>query len=483
MKLEKNLNHLIIPATKFIAGDEPKERNNKMRIHPNLKPKAMKSFKMLVSLCALFLSYEANAQTATTEQDTVCSGAQNVKYFVAKTVGSTYTWTLTGAGNSFVAPSTDSAIFVNWASTTGTDTLKVVETNSLGCIGDVISLAVTRSSVVIANAGSDLSIGSCVGQNASLSAAASTGSGTLSYAWTSIPAGFTSSSVNPTVSPASTTSYIVTASSSFGCSNTDTVVVTVDNAPVADAGSAVTIGKCAGQSTSLSGAASTGASISYEWSTIALGVVGANSSYLASPSVTTTYTLKVTDTHGCNSTADVVVTVDAAPIANAGNDSTIGACNQSKVLNGTLSSGTNLDFIWTSNPSGFNSTLASVSVITTVTTAYYLQVTDDYGCISKDTVVVTVDAAPIAVAGVDDEICAGSSKQLNASASSGAAPLSYSWTPIATLNFATIVNPVATPAATTTYTVTVTDTHNCTATDDVKVSVLPKPSTSSIFHY
>ncbi len=53
-------------------------------------------------------------------------------------------------------------------------------------------------------------------------------------------------------------------------------------------------------------------------------------------------------------------------------------------------------------------------------------------------------------------IAQGGSSQLNAAASGGTGSFSYSWTPNASLNDASIYNPVASPTTTTTYTCTVT---------------------------
>jgi hypothetical protein len=51
---------------------------------------------------------------------------------------------------------------------------------------------------------------------------------TYTYSWTSIPAGFSSSSQNPTVTPGASTSYIVTiTNTAIGCSRSDTVTVDV----------------------------------------------------------------------------------------------------------------------------------------------------------------------------------------------------------------------------------------------------------------
>jgi len=55
---------------------------------------------------------------------------------------------------------------------------------------------------------------------------------------------------------------------------------------------------------------------------------------------------------------------------------------------------------------------------------------------------------------------------------SGGTPLyTYSWTPTTGLNDASIANPTASPAVTTPYTVTVTDSKGCTDSDDVTVTV------------
>lgn len=52
---------------------------------------------------------------------------------------------------------------------------------------------------------------------------------------------------------------------------------------------------------------------------------------------------------------------------------------------------------------------------------------------------------------------------------------SYSWSPATGLSSSTAQNPVATPASTTTYTVTITDANGCAKTDDVTVTVNPNP--------
>ncbi|MBN3034245.1 MAG: T9SS type A sorting domain-containing protein, partial [Bacteroidales bacterium] len=76
-------------------------------------------------------------------------------------------------------------------------------------------------------------------------------------------------------------------------------------------------------------------------------------------------------------------------------------------------------------------------------------------------------------------ICQGESSQLNAYASGGNGNYSFQWTPPTGLNNTTIPNPIATPTATITYTVTVSDGADV-VTDQVTVTVHPVPETPII---
>jgi hypothetical protein len=74
----------------------------------------------------------------------------------------------------------------------------------------------------------------CTGQSSQLNANATGGSGTYTYSWTSIPAGFTSTIPNPVANPTFTTKYIATVSDGSS-TKTDTVTVYF-NSPTANAG-------------------------------------------------------------------------------------------------------------------------------------------------------------------------------------------------------------------------------------------------------
>lgn len=104
------------------------------------------------------------------------------------------------------------------------------------------------------------------------------------------------------------------------------------------------------------------------------------------------------------------------------------------------------------------------------TTQYIVSGTNAFGCTAKDTVTVTVKALPAVTISNDDTICVNQSVALQATGGT-----SYSWTPAATLNNATISNPVASPTANTVYKVMVTGANSCTKTDSLKISVNQLP--------
>ncbi len=90
--------------------------------------------------------------------------------------------------------------------------------------------------------------------------------------------------------------------------------------------------------------------------------------------------------------------------------------------------------------------------------------------------------ALIVNAGQDVTITPGGSTQLNGTVTGGVIPYSYSWTPATGLSNPDIINPLATPAATTIYRLTVSDNIGCVAWDEVVVNVeVLCPTPSSLF--
>ena len=120
-----------------------------------------------------------------------------------------------------------------------------------------------------------------------------------------------------------------------------------------------------------------------------------------------------------------------------------------------------------------NENTATPTVNPSATKKYFVQLNDN-GCLNTDSVRVrVVDFVTLQARG-DTTICATDSVQLNATSDG----LKFLWTPSATIGNPNIINPMARPPGTTTYTVTATIGH-CTATDDVIVRTVPYPGVNA----
>jgi len=350
-------------------------------------------------------------------------------------IGQSASLTATGGGTYLwdTGPST-ATISVTPASTT---TYTVTVTN-LGCSASD-NVAVNVNPLPIADAGLPQTI--CPGSSATLTA---TGGGI--YQWNTGP---TTSSIS--VSPVTTTSYSVTVTN-LGCTASDDVTISVNTGITADAGLPQTI--CSGQSATLT---ATGGS-SYVWSNSASGA-----SISVSPVVTTTYTVTASS-GGCSGTDDVVITVSATPVANAGTDQII-CMGQSANLT-AFGGGT---YLWSNT-----STNQSTNVSPLTTTSYIVTVTSASGCSSSDNVTVNVNSLPPANAGPDQSICYGNSANLIATGGVG-----YTWNPTASLSNPNVPNPIANPVITTSYSVTVTDINGCSASDVMVLNIYPQVSANA----
>ena len=111
-------------------------------------------------------------------------------------------------------------------------TLAAIEDLYNNQTGPHVSVFTTQSMTV--NAGTNKTI--CSGESVAITASVSGGSGFYSFQWTSLPAGFNSSSQTITVSPTVTTTYTCIVTDSDGNSNSGTpatVTVTVNATPIA----------------------------------------------------------------------------------------------------------------------------------------------------------------------------------------------------------------------------------------------------------
>jgi len=237
--------------------------------------------------------------------------------------------------------------------------------------------------------------------------------------------------------------YSVTVNDTNGCTASDEVTVTVNELPIADAGTDQNI--CIGGSSTLT---VTGGN-TYQWSTNQTTVT-----ITVSPTTNTTYTVTVTDTNDCTASDQVTVTVNPLPIVTISGNTEFCAGSSTE-----LDAGTGYDtYEW----SDFS---VDQTLIVTAAGTYTVTVTDANNCAASDQVTVTVNTIPNANAGEDQTICAGQSAALTATGG-----IVYLWSNGQDTDANTV-----TPTATTTYTITVTDANECTASDQVTVTVNQLP--------
>jgi hypothetical protein len=395
----------------------------------------------------------ARPQVSAGADQTVCPGtATNL----TATGGATYLWS-TGATTPTVV-----------VSPTATTAYSVLVTDAAGCsVRDTVVVSVLQVSGV--QAGADQVV--CPGGSVSLSA-----SGAVQYFW-SPSAGLSSvTSSNPVATPGVTMDYVVTGLNSNGCITRDTVRVVVNpSAVVTVADHAVTF--CSGSTAGAQLEATGG--VSYSWSP-ATGLSNPSmANPVATPTVTTTYTVTGTDANGCTDTSTVTVYVPRV----VGGASRLACSGQPISLSVGFDGrpGTQLFYQW-SPATGLDNPFSATPVAQLSSSIIYtVVVTTDDGCQLSTTVRVLVSPSPVVDAGVDVAIAPGDSVSLQASVQGGVSPLTYSWGPASGMVGSSTLSPRVSPSVSTTYYLTVSSGNGCSVTDSVRVVVDPNLTGKRIY--
>ena len=203
----------------------------------------------------------------------------------------------------------------------------------------------------------------------------------------------------------------------------------------------------------------------FSWTPITAMVNGNTPSPTVTPVATTTYTVHLDD-NGCLNHDSVKVRVVDHVTLQAMNDTTI--CQSDTIRLHLQSDG--LKYNWTPANQVLNTSVPDPKVVTWFTTNYL--VTANIGsCAATDQVRVTTVPYPVANAGPDTTICFETAAQLNGSTEAN----TFAWLPASTLSNLKVLDPIATPKATTAYILSVYDSKGCPKPgyDTVVVKVLP----------
>lgn len=200
------------------------------------------------------------------------------------------------------------------------------------------------------------------------------------------------------------------------------------------------------------------ATISYSWSP-AIELSATNiANPVANVSSTRTYTVEGTF-GGCMTYDTVQIFIKPTPTPNLGNDSLY--CNLPVILQANTTANS---YLW-------NNGSVSSGLNVTSPGKYWVRATNTNGCTNSDTVVVTLGSLPIVTLGPDTAFCQGNAINLYAGSGSGN---TYSWSTGASSSSIAV-------SSTGTYSVVVTNSIGCQASDVVNVTSKPKPSVSLVF--
>ncbi|MCX6258074.1 MAG: hypothetical protein NTW49_09315, partial [Bacteroidia bacterium] len=465
---------------------------------------------ILILLTGLSPGLTVHAQTIV---DTVCAGQTGKHYWVSGSPGSTFTWSISGVSSTVYLNDT---IHVNWGNVPGSYPVSVVETSAQGCHGAPVSGNIIVMPLPVVNLGNDTSV--CANSGYVLNA----GPGAASYHWQDgssgqyytvvntgdywvsvsnshgcsitdsihvgllpVPvvnlgpdtiscngasivlnagAGFAtyhwsngSSLQTLTVSVSGT--YAVTVTNAAGCSNSDTINVTIS--PPVSLTATINNVTCNSGNNGTIDMTVTGAisPYTYNWSN---GSTNQDISGLAAGQ----YTVTVTDAIGCSATAvfniiqtDAIITT--AVITNV-------SCHNLSdgAIDLSVSGGTSpFTYHWSTNATSQDITGLAGAV-------YIVTVTDSHGCaiISSFTVInpaaITTSIIPTPIS------CFGSSTgQADLTVNGGTPPFTYFWS-----NGFSTQDLTNVPAGY--YSVLVFDSNNCLVNSNVTITQSPAIITS-----
>ncbi|MGE0569161.1 MAG: T9SS type B sorting domain-containing protein, partial [Bacteroidia bacterium] len=371
--------------------------------------------------------------------------------------GTAYAWT---GPNSFTSNLQNPVLSNVTSSETGNYTVTV--TSSLGCTNAAVAAAsVIPLPNITIGGGNSLCAQSFNGSQNFVTLSAS---GISSYSWIAsgglaAPANLNTSPITFTAHPTSLpTIETLTLSGTLGsCTNTTTYTVAIVPNPTITVSSA---SMCSSSSTVLVAAGAD----TYSWSGPSLNAT-TGSSVIASPAVTSIYSVYGSSLNCQSATENSTVTVMPSP-------SLLLAPNNATVCSG---SGVNLNAVgansYTWSPSGsLNTPVGQAVIASPLSTTNYTVTGEVNTCTSTAVVQVSVIPLPNLIATVSKTaVCAGESVNLNSMGAS-----SYTWSPSAGMNnpFSNFVT--LNPNVSTTYTI-VGENGICAGFATVAVNVIPLP--------
>ncbi|MCE3280341.1 MAG: hypothetical protein K0S44_2532, partial [Bacteroidetes bacterium] len=336
----------------------------------------------------------------------------------------------------------------------GTFTVTVTDVN--GCISTASSPLITQPTLININVTTTLV--SCFGGN-DATATASAGGGTPGFTYLWLPSGISGS----TISNLSAGTYTVQATDANSCTQSTTFTISQPSIVTAAISSSSNV-SCFGGNNGSATVTGNGGTPFYTYNWLPSGGTNATAVNLSAG----TYTVTITDTKGCSTTATVSITQPSQPLsatAAGSPTSCFGGSNGTATV--TAVGGTpGYNYSW--SPSGGNAaTAAGLSAIT-----YNILVTDANGCQTNTSVTISEPSPIVGTLTAVNPSCGFNNGSIVSAISGGTGPYSYSWSP------GGATTPDIGSIGPGTYNLIITDGNNCTFTISSTINNIAGPNAS-----
>lgn len=327
----------------------------------------------------------------------------------------------------------------------------VTVTDSIGCVAlTTVTIDTLPPATVTITSTDEQCSNSC---NGTATATLSSGQTPYSYAWNTSPA-----QTGQTATGLCKDTFTVTVTDALGCDTTSSMIInTLPSATISissmDAQCPCSV-PVTGSGTATATLSSGPSPISYLWNTNPV-----QTAQTATALCPGTYSVTVTDSVGCDTSAIVTINLSPTPpVANVITDVKCGTGCTASATATFSSSQTPFTYVWTTSPQQNSQTASGLcpgtdSVI----------VADNSGC--SDTVQFTISPPPDLTSVIVEkkDIKCGTMGSANAEVEGGTEPYTYQWSNNNTTSGISDLPPG-------TYSVTVTDANNCTGTSEGTVS-------------
>lgn len=262
------------------------------------------------------------------------------------------------------------------------------------------------------------------------------------------------------------TTYFVAFVDSNGCSDEDSIHITVNPVVPTDAGPDQEV--CEGIQLTLGGDPTSLPPVNYQWTPSGdLSDDTIPNPTLTPPPGVYTYTIE-TSSDTCSGIDSVTVTVNATPEINLSDDTTICAYDSIQIT-AEIISGSG-DFTWTNGNVMNDSTSLTPLAAPLTRTVFQFNINDSNDCSAGDSIVVDVNPIPEADAGIAPQLCKFEEAVLGPDSANP--ELDYRWSPATYLNGVNTPNPTTRPRGPVIYILEVIDSVNCRAFDTIDLNIL-----------